>query len=268
MEGHVGQLVLCRCSQAEQLAVRTSSRGSLATAVSAMEELRLAPSCLSEPTHKLCHLLQQLPLRRLSLRGMERLSVKALAELLRAAPRCQECDVRFALPLHWPTFGPWLEGLRASPNGRLQVVHSLHAEPSPSLTAYEVMTAQAYSLHCGRIEGCFRFASPGNQMVTGPIARFARMFDPPSRYSIMVGCERFEIEDEHVSTDPRVKTFRVTFWQGDKSPLTSPHSQQSFMWQLSMQPQSAPSEFVDCWMTDAVVPLDLECIWDGSLLDD
>jgi len=236
-------------------------------AMLAMEELRLATSCLSEPTTKLCHLLQQLPLRRLSLQGVEKLSVKALEELLRAVPRCQECDVRFALPLPWPTLGTWLEGLHGR-NRRLQVVHSLHAEPSPLLTPWEVIAAQAYSLHAGRIDGCFRFASPGNQAVTGPISRFARMFDPPSRYSIMVGCERFEIVDEEVSNDPRIKTFRVTFWQGDKSPLTSPHSQQTFLWQLSLQQQNIPEKFVNCWMTDAVVSLDIESLWDGTLLDE
>ncbi|CAE7231547.1 unnamed protein product [Symbiodinium sp. KB8] len=98
-------------------------------------------------------------------------------------------------------------------------------------------------LHAGRIDGCFRFASPGNQAVTG--------------YSIMVGCERFDIVDEEVSNDPRIKTFRVTFWQGDKSPLTSPHSEQTFLWQLSLQQQNVPEKFVNCWMTDAVVSLDI-----------
>ena len=47
----------------------------------------------------------------------------------------------------------------------------------------------------------------------------SRPADPTPGYSIMVGCERFEIVDEEVSNDPRIKTFRVTFWQGDKSIL-------------------------------------------------
>mmetsp|Transcript_18592 Transcript_18592/g.43441 ORF Transcript_18592/g.43441 Transcript_18592/m.43441 type:complete len:265 (-) Transcript_18592:168-962(-) len=264
MDGQAGILVLSRCSQAEQLAVRVASRSASSSAGLAIEELRLATSCLAEPTTRLCHFLKQLPLRRLSLRGVEKLSVAILAELLRASPRCQVYDVRFALPLPWPLFGPWLEGLRAK--GR-QLVHTLNVAPSPSLLPREVIIAQAYSLHCGQIEGCFRFASPGNKIMTGPLSRFAKMFDPPSRYSIMVGCDHFTVDDEEVSMDLQVRSFRVTFWQGEKSPLTSPESQQAFLWQLSLQ-QDPYTTLNNCWMTDAVVPLDIESLWDGSFLDE
>ena len=96
----------------------------------------------------------------------------------RAAPRCRSWDVRFCWRLPWRCLEPWL--LESQGSGQ-QIFHSLLVQPSPSLSPLEVVTAQAYALHCGRVDVCFRFASPLNKLMTGPLERFLRLFEAPSR---------------------------------------------------------------------------------------
>ncbi|CAK9093825.1 Hypothetical protein SCF082_LOCUS44118 [Durusdinium trenchii] len=148
-----------------------------------------------------------------------------------------------------------------------QISHTLSVQPSPKLTPREVVITQAYALHCGRVDVCFRFASPLNKLMTGPFERFARLFEAPSRYSAMLGCERFFVEEDRLECSRNLRrdlrqTFVVTFWNSE-SPRSSSTSQ-SYMWELSLSKVDSG----ECWCTDSVVPIDMESFWDGSLLED
>ncbi|CAJ1407591.1 unnamed protein product [Effrenium voratum] len=206
--------------------------------------------------------LKALPyLQHFNLRGLSNLTQELLMELRRLAPRVQSWDVRFAMPLPWTCLEQWLrQEAQKGDSTRTQVLHTLGAHPSPELTPREVVVAQAYALHCGRIDVCFRFTSHLNRLMTGPLERFARLFDAPSRYAIMVGCERFAVED--TAKEGAAQCFVVTFWGAPQSPGGREKSQ-SYIWQLSCGQMDD-----GCWSTDSVVPLDIDSFWDGSFLEE
>lgn len=75
-------------------------------------------------------------------------------------------------------------------------------EPSASLSAQEVVEVQLLGLQsedkAAGIEQVWIFAHPDNKKVTGPLARFARLFDAPA-YAPMIGHVSYAIEplDQH-----------------------------------------------------------------------
>lgn len=242
-------------------ALRGTNRQLLVALAERTTELRVAPQCpgvKEEAWHQLVVLLKALPnLRHLDLRGVG-ISAEGLSELRRALPRCKSWDLRFCWRLPWQYLESWLCEARGTDR---QISHSLTVTPSPDLTPLQVVLVQAYALHSGRIDVCFRFASPLNKLMTGPYERFSRLFDPPSRYSMMLGCDRFQVEEEKGPEHHFRRSFVVTFWNSSSSPRSKT---QSYLWQLSrsQMEEGAP------WCTDSVVPIDMDSFWDGSFLEE
>ena len=85
---------------------------------------------------------------------------------------------------------------------------------------------------------CFCFASPSNRRVTGPIARFASMFDRPP-YDVFLTSRKALVGSSHESG--REARVVVTFVNDDELRV--------FQFELSRQ-QEEP--YQDCWMTDRV----------------
>ena len=116
-------------------------------------------------------------------------------------------------------------------------------QPSPSLTPQQVVTFQLNALRQASeagINATFRFASPENRKVTGPVERFARLFDS-AQYQPMLNNRGTEVK--LVSND------------GTTAELLAGVVDQSgelhwYSFRLSRQPE-APYE--NCWMTDAVL---------------
>lgn len=261
-------LVIPFCSQAEQLRVRVTSRAFKATLHSLLETLvletvterPLKPGCSAAKdgerwTAVRSFLSCHSKIRRISLRGAQ-LSVDELKILLATIPSIAEVDVTFALPLAWPEFSAFRDCCA------LCVHDTLAAEPEPRHAPRDVVVAQAYGLHCHRVDVCFRFASPANKAQTGPLERFAQFFEGPSRFSSMLGCQSFHIDAEHlhgVRAGYRARaTFQLTF-------VTKEGKEFYFAWELSRQIEK---EYRGCWMTDGVVPMDLEAMWDGSMAEE
>lgn len=255
--------VLLRCGQADALRFRATSRAGAAAVRAALSELVLekcgiggAPEGRAPCWAAAAALLKALPnVRRLGLRGA-RLTGEELGALLCAAPAVVECDVSLALPLEWPSYSalrvePWLSGVR--------FIDSLGLEPGPALTPREVVSVQAYGLHCRRVDVCFRFASPANRAATGPLERFATFFEGSSRYSVMLGCQSFSVGEQEVHILKGKSSVSIMFEESGTA------RQLHFIWQLSRQ---GPGSVEGCWMTDGVVPLEIEALWDGSLLDE
>ena len=125
--------------------------------------------------------------------------------------------------------------------------HEPDPEPSPDLTAAEVVRLQVEALRDNGaddagIATAFRFASPGNRAATGPLPRFTRMVR--EGYSDMLGFERAEYGPITLRDDMAAQ--EVTFIQDDGRATT-------YGFVLSRQSGGACD---GCWMTDAVVPLD------------
>ena len=93
------------------------------------------------------------------------------------------------------------------------------------------------------IERVFRFASPSNKTSTGPLEKFAQIVKSPA-YSPMLNNVSSSIVGSDVEGDKAkvaVKVFGAT-----GRPVT-------YIFVLSKQ---RDGEFSNCWMTDAVMPLD------------
>lgn len=120
--------------------------------------------------------------------------------------------------------------------------------PSPELTPEQVVHFQVDPL-CQTedvaygICQCFCFASPYNRSATGPVSRFATLFERPP-YDVFVTAKRAlvgtaQIEDDQASV-------LVTMIGPDGR-------MHAFRFRLARQ-RAAP--FADCWMTDSVRPVD------------
>ncbi len=119
-----------------------------------------------------------------------------------------------------------------------------NSQPEPSLSPRDVVEIQLLALgNNGEsddgIEIAFRFASPANRSMTGPIERFTSMIKS-GIYQIMLDYSRAEYADTVVRGDRAVQ--RVALYQGDDIVV--------FDFILERQ-DSAPYE--DCWMTSGVV---------------
>lgn len=120
---------------------------------------------------------------------------------------------------------------------------SLELQPHPTLTPQEVVEFQLTALQRaadGGIEATFRFASPANKKLTGPIARFSRLFDSV-QYRPMPGNKGTEIR--LVSNDG----FTAELLAGVVDDSGDLHW---YRFRLSKQTESP---YLNCWMTDAVM---------------
>lgn len=91
----------------------------------------------------------------------------------------------------------------------------------------------------------FRFASPANRLMTGPLERFISMVKAP-QYQPMLGHDQAILSPIELSGTHARQTVVLTHGQGGRA---------AYIFILSKQSEG---EFKDCWMTDAVVPINLE----------
>lgn len=119
------------------------------------------------------------------------------------------------------------------------------AEPAPSLAAQEVVRIQLAALRSSDeagIETAFRFASPGNRAVTGPLARFGRMVRS-APYAPLLG-HRSATLGEAMALRDGALAVPVVITAADGSA-------HGFVFLLSRQGDASCD---GCWMTDGVVP--------------
>ncbi|HEX8298364.1 MAG TPA: DUF4864 domain-containing protein [Rubricoccaceae bacterium] len=119
-------------------------------------------------------------------------------------------------------------------------------EPSPDLSPAEVVRIQVDALRRNDdptpgagIATAFRFASPSNRRVTGPLPRFDRMIR--EGYADLLGFARAEYGEPRIAGDRAVVP--VTLVQRDGRRVT-------FGFALSRQ---TDGRCTGCWLTDAVV---------------
>ena len=119
-----------------------------------------------------------------------------------------------------------------------------HPRPDPALSPGEVVEIQLEALGSSEgIDVAFRFASPANKLATGPIHRFTNILRGPA-YNIMLDYERIEYGPVIVQGNFAVQ--RVALYRGEELVF--------FDFHLRRQTQEP---YVDCWMTEGVVRLEV-----------
>jgi hypothetical protein len=119
--------------------------------------------------------------------------------------------------------------------------------PDPALSPAEAVTAVLAALrdnHADSDDGIrttFRFASPANQAVTGPVERFIAMVKRPP-YGALVNHRAASARP--IESDGRHAAMLVTVIDRDGR-------RAYYLWVLSKQADGA---LKDCWMTDGVSP--------------
>ena len=118
-------------------------------------------------------------------------------------------------------------------------------QPSPDLSPEEVVRVQLGALQHNDepfenagVETAFLFASPANKRVTGPLGRFALLFDTPA-YRPMI---------DHASAEYGAFEVRGNAAQGSVILSTPGGERVGYMFTLSKQ----TGEFGGAWMTDGV----------------
>lgn len=119
----------------------------------------------------------------------------------------------------------------------------LTLQPTPSLTPQQVVDFQLMALKQGTkagISATFRFASPANRRMTGPIERFSSLFDSP-QYQPMLKNRGTEIK--LVSNDGTTAELLtgVVDLSGE------------LHWYRFRLSRQSVSPYENCWMTDAVM---------------
>jgi hypothetical protein len=124
-------------------------------------------------------------------------------------------------------------------------------EPSPELSPRKVVQLQVEALGANDepyedagIEAAFNFASPANKRATGPLERFRTLFDTPA-YGPMI--------------DHKGATYSAAQVEGRMAQMgviltVEDDEQVGYLFQLSKQ---TDPPFEDCWMTDAVVRVEV-----------
>jgi hypothetical protein len=122
--------------------------------------------------------------------------------------------------------------------------------PRPGLSPEQVVQYQTEALQHNDepktdagIERAFRFASPSNKQMTGPLEKFIRIVKSPI-YSPMLNSVSSSIVGSDVKDDQA--RFAVHFVAADGRQVT-------YIFVLSKQNEG---EFNNCWMTDGVAPLE------------
>jgi Domain of unknown function (DUF4864) len=121
--------------------------------------------------------------------------------------------------------------------------------PRPELSPDEVVQYQVAALQQNNdptsdagIERAFRFASPTNKQVTGPLQKFVQIVKSPA-YSPLLNSRSSAIVGSELKGGQAKIAVKIVALDG--RPLT-------YVFILSKQNEG---EFRDCWMTDGVVPL-------------
>lgn len=124
-------------------------------------------------------------------------------------------------------------------------------EPAPELSPREVVRLQVEALGTNDepyegagIEAAFNFASPANKRATGPLERFQTLFDTPA-YGPMI--DHNGATYSAVQVDGRVAQMGVLLTIEDGEQI-------GYLFQLSKQTEPP---FEDCWMTDAVMRVEV-----------
>ena len=138
----------------------------------------------------------------------------------------------------------------AAPSAELPATRPLpNAVPSPQLTPEDVVRLQLAALSADaavpeRIKSCYRFASPANRAHTGPIERFARLFESPG-YHAMLDAHRFLVGKAIRNGND---AYLLATMVDDRGELS--------LFRFFLSKQSEPP-YADCWMTDTVIRLQL-----------
>jgi len=119
---------------------------------------------------------------------------------------------------------------------------SLDLTPNASLSALEVVEFQLKALQHPDSDGIaatFRFASPTNKSVTGPLDRFSKLFEAP-QYNPMLkhsGAKVSELSNN-----------------GKRAELVAGIVDRSgqLRWYKFVLSKQSEAPYVNCWMTDAV----------------
>ena len=119
--------------------------------------------------------------------------------------------------------------------------------PDPKYSAQDVVKIQLQALQHNDqpapdsgIAVAFRFASPSNQKITGPLDRFIKMVKSPM-YAPMVNCKSIELGDTHQVGSDAQQLVHVTTADGQDA---------FFIFILQKQEDG---DFQNCWMTNGVV---------------
>lgn len=117
--------------------------------------------------------------------------------------------------------------------------------PSPELSPVDVVRIQVEALKNNDptdsgIEITFRFASPANKQVTGPLSRFKQLVKNPT-YRPMLNHKLAEFGTIHISGD--TATQRVTIIE---------RNGQATVYLFTLSQQDLPN-CQGCWMTDSVM---------------
>jgi len=125
----------------------------------------------------------------------------------------------------------------------------LDLNPNPNLTPQQVVEFQLDALRHNDeptpdagIERSFRFASPSNRLVTGPLAHFSEIVHSTA-YSPLLKSQASEVRGVVVQEDQARVYVTVTSANG---------AQRNFLFMLSRQGEG---DYHDCWMTDSVMKL-------------
>jgi len=128
--------------------------------------------------------------------------------------------------------------------------------PRSELSPQEVVQYQVHALQQNDdpksdagIERAFRFASPSNKQVTGPLENFVQIVKSPA-YSSLLNSRSSSIIGSEVEGDQAKIAVRIIAADGREV---------TYVFVLSKQHES---DFDNCWMTDAVTPL--KAAEDGS----
>jgi len=124
--------------------------------------------------------------------------------------------------------------------------------PHASLSPADVVRIQVDALarneelaQDGGIDIAYRFASPANRAVTGPIERFRSVVRAPS-YRLMLDHRRAEFGEPVIQGDRAIQRVTIVGAEGETV---------GFVFELTRQ---ARGRLAGCWLTDAVFPLDDE----------
>jgi len=116
--------------------------------------------------------------------------------------------------------------------------------PNPSLSPQDVVHFQLQSLRANTagegVEATFRFASPSNKVVTGPLERFSRLFDA-KQYRPMLNHQ-----------DAQVKLMNSDGTTAEVMAALVDSNGEYYWYQFRLSRQTK-SPYNNCWMTDAVM---------------
>jgi hypothetical protein len=122
-------------------------------------------------------------------------------------------------------------------------------KPNPALTPKQVIEFQLQVLQHNDelaenrgIERAFRFASPNNRTVTGPLQHFIQIINQPD-YSALLHSASYLISQVEIENDRARSIVTIT---------TTADERVRYVFILSRQ---SGGEYQGCWMTDAVLPV-------------